>query len=100
MEFHTGWDKDKQKQFSYIKQDGATVKSKYTKDEPNGMPPMEKKKLKGQEVWDDSDQLDFLDEMLKKDVLPQLRKSGETIIPDQEDLPITEVHEEIDPLPF
>jgi hypothetical protein len=47
-------------------QDGNKIMSYYTKETPNGMPRMEKIKVKGQEVWDDSIQLEFLEELIKK----------------------------------
>ena len=31
-------------------------------------------KVKGQDVWDDSDRLAFLEEMVKRDILPKLPK--------------------------
>ena len=98
MEFHTGLDKEKDKTFSYITQDGGTVKSPYTKDNPGDMPPMVKIKVKGQEQWDDSDQLEFLDKKIKETILPKLRKNTETLTPAQDDI-LPEV-EPNDDLPF
>ena len=98
MEFHTGWDKDKEKTFAYITQDGSTVKSPYTKDNPGDLPPMVKIKVKGQEVWDDSDQLEFIDKKLKEVILPKLRKNTETMTPAQEDI-LPDI-EPSDDLPF
>jgi hypothetical protein len=84
LEIHTGWDKEKESTFSYITQNGEVVKSAYTKEEPNGLPPMEQKKMKGKEVWDDSEQLEFLGEMIKKEIMPKLNKLEKTIIIDDE----------------
>lgn len=36
----------------------------YTKDEPNGFPPMEEKKVKGKKVWDDTEQIEFLEDLV------------------------------------
>lgn len=33
----------------------------FTKDEPNGLPQMEQKKIKGKVTWDDSDMMEFLE---------------------------------------
>lgn len=71
VEFCTGWDKVKERGFSYIRQNGTTIKSAYTKDEPNGMPQMVVIKVKGKDTWDDSDQLEFLERMLAKFIMPQ-----------------------------
>lgn len=38
----------------------------YTRENQNGLPQMTKLKVKGQEVWDDSDMLTFLEEMATK----------------------------------
>jgi hypothetical protein len=56
----------------FIKQDGVNIKHAYTKDHQNGLPEMRKVKVKGQEVWDDTDRLAFLEAMVKKDILPKL----------------------------
>ena len=37
----------------------------YTKEEPGDMPEMKQTKVKGKEVWDDSDQLEFFEAMVK-----------------------------------
>lgn len=71
--------------FSFIRQSGETVKSAYTKDNPNGCPPLTKIKRKGKEEWDDSDMLEFLEKMIKDTILPKLGK-GETLTPEQGEL--------------
>jgi hypothetical protein len=38
----------------------AKILPGHTKDNPNGLPPMVKVKVKGQEVWDDSEMMVFL----------------------------------------
>jgi hypothetical protein len=50
------------KAFMYLQQDGKTVKSAYTKDNPNGMPPPTQR-ANGQWNWDDQE--DFLYEKCK-----------------------------------
>ena len=77
IDIHTGWDTTKESTFSFIRQDGQTVKSKYTKDEPNGLPPMEQIKVKGEDVWDDTKQLEFLSKMIQDDILPKLKAKPE-----------------------
>ncbi len=62
----------KKKSSIFISQDGITLKHKYTKDNPNGMPQMEEIVVKGQKVWDDTKRLEFLTAMMERDILPQL----------------------------
>jgi hypothetical protein len=65
----------KTKSSIFISQDGTTLKHKYTKDNPNGMPPMEQVTIKGQVQWDDTKQLEFLQEMVERDILPKLPRN-------------------------
>jgi hypothetical protein len=51
-----GFDKDRGHPFLYIKQDGSA----HTKDEPNGLPPWEKKTVMGKVTWDHEAQDNFL----------------------------------------
>ncbi len=64
----------KTKSSLFISQDGKTLKHAYTKDAPNGLPPMEQVTVKGQQVWDDSKRLTFLEEMVNTTILPKLPK--------------------------
>lgn len=64
----------KTKSSLFISQDGVTLKHAYTKDAPNGLPPMVKVMVKGQEVWDDTDRLVFLQAMVERDIIPKLPK--------------------------
>jgi hypothetical protein len=68
----------KTKSSIFISQGGTTLKHKYTKDNPNGMPQMEQVQVKGNLVWDDSKQLAFLHEMVERDILPRLPKDVAT----------------------
>ena len=45
--------------YLYVQQDDAGLKSKYTKDEPNGMPSWEKKEEMGKVKWDKTEQNNF-----------------------------------------
>ena len=45
----------------FISQGGKGVKWAFTKDNPNGLPDMEKIKVKGKETWDDSKQLEYFE---------------------------------------
>ncbi len=65
----------KTKSSLFISQDGTTLKHAYTKDKPNGLPPMVQITVKGAQVWDDTDRLAFLEAMVKSDILPKLEGS-------------------------
>lgn len=67
-------EKGKTKSSLFVSQDGKTLKHAYTKDAPNGLPPMEQVTVKGQLVWDDTKRLAFLQEMVNTKILPQLPK--------------------------
>lgn len=65
----------KKKSSLFVNQDGVAIKHAYTKDVPNGLPPMVEKMVKGQKVWDDTDRIEFLFNMIQKDILPKLNQS-------------------------
>lgn len=47
-------------------QNDTKIAPAYTRDEPNGLPQMEKIKVKGKEQWDDSAMMEFLEQMALK----------------------------------
>jgi hypothetical protein len=56
----------------FVNQDGKALKHAYTRDIPNGLPPMKQVTVKGTLVWDDTDQMVFLEAMVNKDIIPKL----------------------------
>lgn len=66
----------KQRSSLFINQDGQTVKHAYTRENPNGMPDLVKVIVKGQEVWDDTKRLEFLQNMVDTVILPKLTESN------------------------
>lgn len=68
----------KTKSSLFISQDGVTLKHAFTKDRPNGMPDMKKVIVSGNEVWDDTDRLVFLQAMVDNEILPKLPKAAAT----------------------
>lgn len=64
---------DKKKTTLFLNQGGTALKWAYTKDNPNGLPQMVQVKVKGQLQWDDSDMMEFLENMVKNDIQPQLK---------------------------
>lgn len=67
---------NKKKVTLFVTQNGVPIKHYYTKDNQNGLPPMEKKKIKGKETWDDSDMMEFLENMVNNNIVPKLKKMG------------------------
>lgn len=62
----------KNKSSLFINQDGKALKHAYTKDAPNGLPPMEQVTVKGQLVWDDTKRIEFLYNMVATTIIPKL----------------------------
>ena len=56
-----------------VKQNGTTVKTAYTKDAPNGLPPLKSVMFKGKEQWDDTEQQFFIKEMVERTIKPKLK---------------------------
>lgn len=61
-----------------VKQDGKKIEPYFTKENPNGLPQMVKMtvKEKGKNVdkWDDTDLMNFFEDMIEKDIKPLLSK--------------------------
>lgn len=62
----------KKKSSLFVNQGGVALKHAYTKDNPNGLPPMTQVTVKGEVVWDDTDQIAFLHDMVMRDIVPKL----------------------------
>lgn len=62
----------KNKSSLFVSQDGVSLRHAYTKEAPNGLPPMVQVKVKGELVWDDTDMIEFLHAMVMKDIVPKL----------------------------
>jgi hypothetical protein len=63
----------KSKSSLFINQDGVAIKHAYTRENPNGMPDMVQKTVKGQQVWDDTDRIEFLHNMVATTIMPKLK---------------------------
>lgn len=66
-------DGTKKKTSLFINQRGQALKHAFTKDNPNGLPELEQKKVKGKVVYDDSDIMEFLEKMVVDEILPKLK---------------------------
>jgi len=56
----------------FINQDSVALKHAFTKDNPNGLPSMTQVMVKGSLVWDDTDQMIFLEKMVMDTIVPKL----------------------------
>lgn len=56
----------------FINQDGVALKFAFTKEIPNGLPQMKQVTVKGEQIWDDTDQIAFLHDMVMKTIVPKL----------------------------
>lgn len=77
-----------------LSQGGNKVPFMWDKDNPGELPEMVKKKVKGKEMWDDSDQLQFFEDMLKNEIIPQLNGNIKAVAAEVEE------EESADDLPF
>lgn len=73
-------DNGKKKVSLFITQHGEPLKHFYTKDNPNGLPPLQKVKVKKSgklvEQWDDNEMMEFLEKMVVEEIQPRLKKTG------------------------
>lgn len=66
---------DKKKSSFFISQHGTALKWFYNKENPNGLPELKKIKVKGKEIWDSSDMVEFLENMVNTEILPKIKKA-------------------------
>jgi chaperonin GroEL (HSP60 family) len=78
----------------FVIQDGHALKRFYTKENPNGLPEMTQKKIKGKLTWDDSEMMEYLEKMVRETILPKLK--GRKVNP----VAVTEGEKSVDDLPF
>jgi len=67
----------KDKSSLFVSQDGVTLKHAYTRENPNGMPDMEQITVKGILQWDDTKRINWLHDMVVRDIIPKLPKRQE-----------------------
>ena len=80
----------KNKSSLFINQNGQSVKHAYTKDAPNGLPPMVQVTVKGEKIWDDTDRIEFLYQMVMDTIVPKLEGfSGATNAPEDDDMAVS-----------
>lgn len=89
----------------FMKQDGIWLPRYFRKDAPNGLPPMNRVRVGGKDVWDNFDQLQFWKEMIAGKIVPHLAQSGlERVRPAESDhhevSDPDEINSPMDDLPF
>jgi hypothetical protein len=70
-------DGEKKRTTLFLNQNGTAVKWAFTKDNPNGCPGLKQIKVKGQTTWDDSDMMEFLENMVNETILPKIKGEEE-----------------------
>ena len=79
---------DKKKVTLFISQNGNALKHFYTKDNPNELPQMTKTEGKGKDkgkvLWDDSEMMEFLEAMVKNEIIPKLNGADSEPLQEEE----------------
>lgn len=70
---------DKKKTTVFLNQGGNACKWAFTRDNPNGLPELKQIKVKGKITWDDSDVMEFLETMVKEQILPKLTRRAAAV---------------------
>lgn len=68
---------DKKKTSIFLNQNGQALKWAYTRENPNGIPELKQIKVKGKTTWDDSDIMEFLENMVNNEFLPKLNSGSQ-----------------------
>jgi hypothetical protein len=76
---------DKKKSSLFISQGGTTLKWFWNKDNAGELPQLEKLKVKGKEVWDDSKQMEFLENYVNTKIVPKLSGTPVAVDSDSEE---------------
>lgn len=88
----------------FLNQFGKPLQRAFTKDNPNGLPPMKEYYIKGKKVWDNTDQLAFWKKMIDEKIRPNLLHPAiaeNDIDKVKEEIPdANNITEAIDDLPF
>lgn len=91
---------DKYRAFLVLYQSDKKIASRYTRENPNGLPELEKKTVDNKEVWDSTKQMKFFEDMLDDKVRPNLTQPDENLKQESEaSKPADEHVEDIDSQP-
>lgn len=64
---------DKKRTTLFIKQEGKAVKWAFTKENPQGIPQLRQIKVKGVTQWDDTDVMEFLENVVQEQIKTKLK---------------------------
>jgi hypothetical protein len=80
----------KKKSSLFIMQHGEPLKHFFTKENPGDLPQLTQKKIKGKMTWDDSDMMEFLENMVKNEIVPKIKGAPSEVTSETEsdDLPL------------
>jgi hypothetical protein len=90
---------DKKKTSCYLKQGNDDISWQFTKDEPNGLPPLVISTYRGKEQYDDYEMMQFLEKYVETNVKPRLGSATHIDKEPNYDVPDVNPNEE-DDLPF
>ncbi len=68
--FYIKGDDDKYRGYLTIQQGGQKVEKAYTKEEPNGLPEVERKEINGEPVWDSTERMKFFEKLVDEKINP------------------------------
>lgn len=74
---------------------GKALKQLWTRDNPNGMPQMASTVFKGKTIWDDTEQVAFIEKFYNENIIPKL--SGGSSVAEE---PTRDAGEDSDEIPF
>jgi hypothetical protein len=66
IQISPSYDEKEKKSKVFLQQDAGWLKAFFTKENPNGLPQLNKVKVNGKEVWDKTDRLEFFKNMIAK----------------------------------
>ena len=93
IKFQPTYDEATKKSSMFVQQGQVNIKQKWTKENPGELPPIKFVPLKGKNVVDNYDQMEWIKNYLLNEVKPQL---GNAVI----DGPATSFEDNNEPLPF
>ena len=99
--FYIKGDDDKYRGYLTINQGGQKIEKAYTKEEPNGLPEIERVVVNGEPQWDSTQRMLFFERLISERIMPGILKANPLAAVDesQEDVNDTPPDEESD-LPF
>ena len=100
--FYIKGDDDKYRGYLTIQQGGQKVEKAFSKEEPNGLPEIERITVNGQPAWDSTKRMEFFERLVEKSINPGIKEANPLAgVPDEvPDPDISDAPPEEDNLPF